>query len=324
MQGKDTPEAKAEVQVYVGLDVSKAAIDVYLHPLGHVFRIANTNQGLRQLKSRLACLKVVLVTIEATGKFHRQAHRTLHAAGYPVAVVNPLRSRLFAEAIGKLAKTDPIDARTLAIMGESLKLAANPPPAALIAELQELVLARRAAVTEKTALENRLGAVQSRFLIAGIKKLLKAVERHVAHLDTEIDRLIAGDPALARRQEILTSIPGIGRVVASTLVACLAELGMLSSKAIAMLAGLAPVACDSGESKGRRRIRGGREHVRSPLYLAAVSAVRCNPDLKAFYRRLRDEKAKPAKQALTAVARKLVTLANTLVHEDRLWVEKPA
>ena len=126
MQGKDTPEAKAEVQVYVGLDVSKAAIDVYLHPLGHVFRIANTNQGLRQLKSRLAGLKVVLVTIEATGKFHRQAHRTLHAAGYPVAVVNPLRSRLFAEAIGKLAKTDPIDARTLAIMGESLKLAANP------------------------------------------------------------------------------------------------------------------------------------------------------------------------------------------------------
>ena len=316
MQGKDTPEAKAEVQVYVGLDVSKAAIDVYLHPLGHVFRIANTNQGLRQLKSRLAGLKVVLVTIEATGKFHRQAHRTLHAAGYPVAVVNPLRSRLFAEAIGKLAKTDPIDARTLAIMGESLKLAANPPPAALIAELQELVLARRAAVTEKTALENRLGAAQSRFLIA--------VERHVAHLDAEIDRLIAGDPALARRQEILISIPGIGRVVASTLIACLAELGMLSSKAIAMLVGLAPVACDSGESKGRRRIRGGREHVRSPLYLAAVSAVRCNPDLKAFYRRLRDEKAKPAKQALTAVARKLVTLANTLVHDDRLWVEKPA
>ena len=160
--------------------------------------------------------------------------------------------------------------------------------------------------------------------MADIKKLLKAVERHVAHLDAEIDRLIADDPALARRQEILTSIPGIGRVVASTLIACLAELGMLSSKAIAMLVGLAPVACDSGESKGRRRIRGGREHVRSPLYLAAVSAVRCNPDLKAFYRRLRDEKAKPAKQALTAVARKLVTLANTLVHDDRLWVEKPA
>lgn len=324
MQGKDTPTAKAAAGVFVGLDVSKATIDVCLHPLGHVFRVPNTNAGLRRLKTTLARHTVMLVTVEATGKFHRQAHRTLHAAGYAVAVVNPLRSRLFAEAAGTLAKTDAIDARMLAVMGESLKLAATPPPAALLAELQELVLARQAATAEKTALENRRGAAESTVLRAALGKLLAAVARHLAHLDAEIDRLIAGDPGLARRFAILTSVPAIGRVVAATLIACLAELGLLSAKAIAMLVGLAPVPCDSGEAKGQRRIRGGRAHVRAPLYLAAISAVRCNPDLKAFSQRLRHDKGKPAKQALVAVARKLLTLANTLIHEDRLWVAKHA
>lgn len=324
MQGKDASAAKAEPQVYVGLDVCKAAIDVHLHPSGQAFRVLNTNQGLRQLKSKLAGHNVIVVTVEATGKFHRQAHRTLHAAGYAVSVVNPLRSRLFAEANGTLAKTDPIDARSLAVMGECLKLAATPPSTELIATLQELVLARRAAIAERTALTNRLGAAENKFLISDGKTLLKAVERHIERLDGEIDRLITADPALARRFEILTSIPSIGRVVAMTLIACLAEIGMLSSKAIAMLVGLAPVARDSGDSHGVRHIRGGREHVRSPLYLAAVTAARCNPDLKTFYQRLRTEKSKPAKVALTAVARKLLILANTLIHEDRLWVEKHA
>ena len=322
MQGKDTPTAKAEAGVYVGLDVSKAAIDVCLHPLGHLFRVPNTGPGLRQLKRQLARHTVLLVTLEATGKFHRQAHRSLNAAGYPVAVVNPLRARLFAEATGTLAKTDRIDARLLAVMGESLRLTATPPAAALVAELQELVLARQAASAEKTALENRRGAAEGTFLIAELGRRLAALERHITRLEAKIDAIIAGDPVLARRFAILTSIAGIGRVVAATLVACLAELGSLPAKAIAMLVGLAPVACDSGTATGQRRIRGGRAHVRSPLYLAAVSAVRCNPDLKAFYRRLRHEKAKSAKQALTAVARKLVVLANTLIHEDRLWVEK--
>lgn len=324
MQGKDTSAAKAEPQVYVGLDVCKAAIDVHLHPSGEAFRVLNTNQGLRELKNKISGLKVSVITVEATGKFHRQAHRTLHAAGYAVAVVNPLRSRLFAEARGDLAKTDTIDAKTLAVMGECFKLEATPPPAELVAALQELVLARRAAIADRTALENRLGAAENKFLIGDIKKLAKALDRHIEHLDAEIDRLIETDPALARRFEILTSIPGIGRVVAMTLIACLAEIGRLSAKAIAMLVGLAPIARDSGDSTGARHIRGGREHVRSPLYLGAVSAARYNPDLKAFYNRLRNEKQKPAKVALTAVARKLLILANTLIHEDRLWTEKPA
>jgi len=324
MQGKDISTAQAEAEVYAGLDVSKAAIDVYLHPIGQAFRVPNTPQGLQQLKKKLKGCGVELVVIEATGKFHRLAHRVLHAAKYPIAVVNPLRSRLFAEASGYLAKTDTIDARMLALMGASLQPRALPPPPALIAELQELVLARRAAVGEKTAAQNRLGAAASKLVVCELGKLVHAIERLIKKLEAEIGRLIASDPALARRRDILISIPGIGPAVAATLVAGLAELGILPSKQITALCGLAPMACDSGEFKGKRRIRGGREYVRSPLYLAALSAARVNPSLHAFYRRLRDERAKSAKHALTAVARKLVCLANTLITENRLWTEKPA
>jgi transposase len=162
MQGKVSSNDSAMDQVYVGIDVCKKWLDFAIHPVGHAERFENAAKGHKRLLRHLQSYPVALVVLEATGKLHRQANRPLHAAGYPVAVVNPLRARLFAEAAGKLAKTDPIDARTLAVMGESLKLAANPPPAARIAELQELVLARRAAVTEKTALENRKASCESR------------------------------------------------------------------------------------------------------------------------------------------------------------------
>jgi transposase len=317
MQGKVSPERSA-TPVYVGIDVCKAWLDVYLHPIGHKLRVANDRLGLRRLKCELARHRVALVVLEATGKFHREAHRNLHAAGLAVAVVNPLRSRLFAQACGALAKTDDIDARLLALLAESLEPAATPPLPEAIEELQELVNARAAAVQEATAIENRLGASQTAFLKAELARQHKVVKRHIARLQAEIVRRIAGDPVLARRYAILISVPGIGPIAAIALLTGLPELGQVTGKAASLMAGLAPIACDSGERTGQRRIRGGRAQVRTGLYWAAVTAARCNPGLKAFYERLRGV-GKTGKVAITAVMRKLVVLANTLLREDRLW-----
>lgn len=318
MQGKKLPEPSAEAKVYLGIDACKAWLDIYLHPLGRRLRVANSREGLKRLKRELAGTDIVLAVIEATGKYHRLAHRTLHAWGLAVAVVNPLRSRLFAEASGTLAKTDRIDARMLAIFGESLEPAPTPPPPERVEDLQELVRARQAATAEATALANRHGASQAGFLKRELARPLKALKAHIARLDEEIARLIASEAALAQRYQILRSIPGVGPVAAASLVAGLTELGLYSNKAIAALVGLAPVACDSGDKTGLRRIKGGRAHLRTPLYMAALAATRCNPELKAFYRRLRAN-GKAAKLALTAVMRKLAVLANTLVREDRFW-----
>lgn len=318
MQGTETSERSARIPVYVGIDVCKAWLDVYLHPVGRKFRVANDRVGLRLLKRELAPHRVYLIVMEATGKYHRQAHRTLHAAGLAVAVVNPLRSRLFAEAIGALAKTDALDARLLAVLGESLKPPARPPAPEALEALQELVGARQAATAETTALANRLGASQLSFVKAELRRRLNSLKRHLARLEAETRRRLESDPALWRRYTILKSISGIGPVAALSLLTGLAELGSCSGKAASLLAGLAPLARDSGDTAGQRRIRGGRAHVRRVLYMAALAAARCNPDLAAFYRRLREAGKKP-KVALTAVMRKLVVLANTLIHEDRLW-----
>ena len=318
MQGKVTSEAGAESAVYVGIDTCKAWLDVYLHPIGRSLRVANTENGLRELKRALTGLPIALVVIEATGKLHWLAHRALSAAGFPVAVVNPYRSRKLADALGQLAKTDAIDARVLAFFGEAIKPAATPVPAKVQAELAELVLARQAAKADATALANRIAAAENTRLKRLLAATLKAQEQLVAGLEQAISRLIESDETLARRFAILTSIKGIGPIVAATLVACLCELGVLPGRKVAMLAGVAPVNCDSGETRGQRHIKGGRAHVRSALYMAAVAAIRCNGDLKAFAERLRAA-GKPAKVAITAVMRKLVMLAGTLIKEDRHW-----
>jgi transposase len=317
MQGKVSPEPSA-TRVYVGIDVCKARLDVYIHPTGRKLSFSNDTLGLKRLKLSLVHHAVVLIVMEATSKYHRQAHRSLSASGLPVAVVNPLRSRLFAEAIGTLAKTDSVDARILAIFGESLDPAITPPPSQLIETLQELVRGRRAAVDARTALLNQLGVSKNKRLILEIKRQLRAFETSIANLEDEIAQLIKTDPRLERRLEILVSIPGVADLTAVALIVELQEIGALSAKQVALLAGLAPIAHDSGDANGVRHIKGGRAHLRQALYMAAVSASRCNPHLKAFYDRLK-AKGKDAKLALTAVMRKLVVLANTLVRENRTW-----
>lgn len=295
MQGQKSPERSAETRVYVGIDVCKDWLDVDIHPIGRKFRVPNTPEGLKSLKRQIAAMPDALIVMEATAKYHRQPHRTLHAAGYAVAIVNPLRARLFAEAFGQLAKTDKLDARLLATMGECLKPEARPPAPEELEALQEIVRARSAAIADRTALA-----------------------KHIDRLDAEIARRLATDPALKRRYDILISIPGVGPVAAVALVVGLPELGACSGNAASLLAGLAPLACESGASIGERRIKGGRRQVRTGLYFAAIAAARFNPQLSTVYKRLREAGKKP-KVAITAVMRKLVILANVLIHEDRPW-----
>ncbi len=317
MQGKVLPERSATA-VYAGIDVCKAWLDVYLHPLGHALRVANSREGLKQLKRELAPLKPALVVMEATGKYHREAHRTLSAAGFAVAVINPLRSRLFAEAAGQLAKTDRIDARMLALLAEGLAPKATPPSPEHLEELAELVQARSAATADLTALTNQHGESKTKVLKRELARRIEATKASIARLEAEIARRIASDATLARRFLILRSIKGVGPVTAAVLLTGLTELGHCSGKQAALLAGLAPIACDTGKTHGERHIKGGRAHVRTALYMAAVAAARSNPDLRAFYRRLRD-KGKKFKVAITAVMRKIVVLASALIRQDRIW-----
>jgi transposase len=320
MQGKSQPEARsAQDQVYVGIDVCKDHLDAYLHPYGRRLRLANDRDGIRRLKRELAGYDVCLVVMEATGKYHRLAHRSLGQSDFAVAVVNPLRSRLFAEARGTLAKTDRVDARMLALLGEALTPQARPIAPEVIEALQELVHAHSAATADRTALINRQAASQTAFLRGELKRQVANLERHIQRLANAITKRIAAEPALARRYEILVSIPGVGPTVAACLIADLPELGTLDRHAVACLAGLAPVADDSGDVQGPRHIKGGRAHPRRALYWAALSAARYNPDLRDFYKRLR-KNGKKTKVALTAVMRKLVILANTLLAQNRAWI----
>jgi transposase len=317
MQGKEASEQETR-KCTAGIDVSKNWLDGHVLPASKALRVPNTQEGIRQLKRWLLKHEVELVAVEATGKWHRGLCRSLAASPIKVAVADPYRVRMFAKAQGIFAKTDRIDARVLALFAALMSPSCRTPAPRALEALQELVTARTSAVAEETALKNQLAAVEGPFLKRQLKRRIVQLAAHIEALEKECLKQIKADEGLARRFAILTSIPSFGDVVAMTLVACLGELGSLTNKQIGALAGLAPVANDSGERQGARVIWGGRAAVRRMLYLAAVSAVRCNPDMTAFYSRLM-AKEPAAKRALIAVARKLVLLANTLIAQNRSW-----
>jgi transposase len=317
MQGKEASEQETQ-KCTAGIDVSKNWLDAHVLPASQSLRVANTREGICQLKRWLHRFKPRLVAIEATGKWHRELCRSLAASQFAVAVTDPYRVRMFAKAQGIFAKTDRIDAKVLALFAALMAPACRAPAPEALEALQELATARASAVTEQTALKNQLSAATGRFLTRQLTRRLAQLALHIEALENECLKQIEADDGLARRFAILTSIPGVGTVVATTLIACLGELGVLTNKQIAALAGLAPVPDDSGERQGIRVIWGGRAAVRRILYLAALSAARCSTDMKAFHQRLRASGKSP-KTALIAVARKLVLLANTLVARNRLW-----
>lgn len=325
MQGKEASEQETQ-NCTAGIDVSKSWLDVHVLPAGESLRVPNSREGIRRLKRWLFARKPSVVAVEATGKWHRTLCRSLHASGLAVALTDPYRVRQFAKAQGIFAKTDRLDARVLALFAAVMAPAARQPAPQALEALRELVTARASAVTEQIALKNQLAAAEEPFLKRQLDRRVLQLTTHIQALQHECLKRIKAEEGLAQRYAIITSVPGFGVVVAITLIACLTELGTLTAKQVASLAGLAPRADDSGERHGTRVIWGGRAAVRLILYLAAVTAARSNAAMKAFYQRL-IQSGKPPKVALVAVARKLAVLANILIAENRCWqpnAPKPA
>jgi len=260
------------------------------------------------------------VVFEPTGPYHRAFERRLAAAGLALVKVNPRQARRFAEATGKLAKTDRLDAAMLARMGTLLELQARPVRNKTLSELKDLHMARQALVKDRTAAKNRAKTIVLALLKRHNGQRLRQIERQIKAIEDAILAIIKTDPGLARRFAILTSIPGVCAITAFALLIDMPELGTLQAKQAASLAGLAPVVRQSGKWSGRAFIRGGRADVRQALYMPALVACRFNPDLKAKYQKL-IKAGKPAKVAITAIMRKLIILANTLLSDDRKWAK---
>jgi len=274
------------VTTCVGVDVSKDRLDVHLRPSGEAFAVARDGKGLENLVERLAGLDVSLIVLEATGGFETTAAAALAGAGLPLAVVNPRQIRDFARALGKLAKTDAIDAEVIALFAEKIRPEARPVATPHAQRLGELVARRRQVV-------EMIGMEANRRRRAADKRLTKKIDRHIAFLekeladvDTDIDAGVRASPAWRETEDLLTSVPGVGPVTARTLIAELPELGGLDRRKLAALVGVAPFNRDSGAWRGHRMIGGGRTSVRNVLYMAALAATRCNPVIKDAYQRL--------------------------------------
>jgi len=258
------------------------------------------------------------IVYEPTGPYHRAFERRLAAAGFALVKVNPRQARRFAEATGRLAKTDRLDAAMLARMGALLDLEARPAPSPVLGDLKDLHTARAALVKARTATRNRAKTLTLSILKRHNAAQLRQIERQMVAIDAEISALIQADPDLGRRFAILVSIPGVSAITAFALIIDMPELGSLTSGQAASLAGLAPVARQSGKWTGRAFIRGGRANVRQALYMPALVALRFNPDLKTKYEKLKAT-GKPSKVAITAIMRKLLLLANALLRDGRKW-----
>jgi transposase len=308
---------------FVGIDVSKDVLDLHARPTAQTVRAGNDPDGVASITTRVVALGATLVVIEATGGYEHPLAASLAAAGVPVAVVNPRQVRQFAGATGRTAKTDALDAEVLARFAEAVRPDPRPLPGPETRRLAEILGRRRQLPGMRTMESNRLAQTADRGVRKDIQAHLRWLDDHLDRIDRELAGAIEASPVWRANDDLLRSIPGVGRVVSRTLLAEFPELGALSREQVAALAGLAPMNRDSGRWAGHRFITGGRAGVRSALYMAALSARRFNPRLKAFADRLAG-KGKPAKVVLVAVARKLLVLANAVLRTRKPWDEKVA
>src|SRR2546426_5027050 len=303
--------------VVVGVDVAKEQVDVAVRPSGDRWRVVNDDTGVGALVARLRPLAPALVLCEATGGFERAAIAALAAAGLPVVVANPRQVRDFARATGQLAKTDQLDAAMLALFAERVRPTPRP-LADEAARLLDAVLTRRRQLLEMLVAEkNRLGFAPKP-LHRGIQAHIRWLERQLDDVTKELAGLIEASPVWRAQDDLLQSVPGVGPIVSYTLLGELPELGTLSHKQAAALAGVAPLARDSGTLRGKRMVWGGRASVRTALFMAVLCGRRWNPVLKVFYERL-IAAGKPTKVALIACARKLLTILNAMMRDQSRW-----
>lgn len=309
--------------IYIGIDVSKDRLDVASCPVGESFAIPRNGAGIDELIERLRAISPCLIAIEATGGFERIVAAGLAGAELPVVVVNPANVRSFADALGKRAKTDPIDAYVIAHYAEAAKVQPRPLPDEMTRLLADLVARRRQIVEMIAAESQRAQRVSNPRLKKSIARLRKALEKELSELDDDIGDHVRGTPAWAEKEDLLASVPGIGPVIASSLIAELPELGTLDRRQIAALVGLAPWTRQSGKWRGKSFIGGGRASVRSALFMGAMVASRFNPQLKLFRDKL-VAAGKPKLVAIIAVARKLLTILNAILRDKTPWQPKNA
>lgn len=304
-------------ECFVGIDISKAMIDIDAFPLQNRFSARNDESGRSEILSVLQTLSPTLVVVEATGGLEAPLAALLIEQGMAVAVINPRQARDFAKALGILAKTDRVDAHVLARFAQAIRPEARPRPSQETAELSAMLVRRRQLVEMVTAENNRLQSASPR-VAKTIHQHIQWLEKRLADADNDLDNLIRASPAWQRKAELMQSVPGMGRVTTTALLAQLPELGLLTNKQISGLVGVCPYSRDSGMMRGRRTIWGGRANVRAALYMAALVGSRYNPVLKAFYQRLLAA-GKPKKVALVACMRKLLTILNAMLKHDKSW-----
>lgn len=311
----------SSTNLYAGIDVSKARLDVALCPTADHFEVANDQVGIDSLVVQLQeQARPMLVVLEATGGLERSLVAALAAAAIPIAVVNPRQARDFARATGRLAKTDKIDAEILARFGEALRPQPRPIPTEEAREFAAILARRRQIIEMLTAEKNRSGATLSKPVKKRIEAHIKWLEKELSRTDDDLDQTIRASAIWRENEALLKSVPGVGPVLARTLLAELPELGgaELNPKQLAALVGVAPLNRDSGTLRGRRTIWGGRERVREVLYMGALVATRFNPTIKEFYERL-CARGKPKKVALVACMRKLLTILNAILKNRTPW-----
>jgi transposase len=302
---------------FIGIDVSKDHLDIAIRPIQEKLRVLNNDEGVHIVVERLRQLNPVLIVLEATGRYHRLVLGQLLAAGLPAIAINPRQARDFAGATGQLAKTDRIDAQVLAEFAEKIRPELRSMPDEATQELEALSTRRRQLVgilsSEKNRIHTAPKAVRPR-----IQKHIHWLEKEILQLEKELDRRIRSSPAWREKEDLLRTCKGIGPVTTQTMLSCLPELGTLSGRRISALVGVAPFADDTGNYKGKRRIRGGRLDVRAVLYMATLAAIRHNHVIRDFHRRL-IAAGKAKKVAITACMRKLLITLNALVRDKKPW-----
>jgi transposase len=307
----------------IGIDISKDTLDVFRLTDGRHMQVLNGKGGYTKLLRWIGTQPTPLIIFEATGAYHRQLEQALGAKAIPFVKVNPMQARRFAQASGKLAKTDRVDCEMLAKMGVALQLVPKPLNTESLYDLRELLSARRALIKDRTAAKARKATVSNALVKQQLEKRLRQIESDIAKIDALMLELARQDQRMSERLDILFSIPGIGVITALMILVDMPEIGGLNSKQVASLSGLAPMSQSSGKWQGKARIQGGRPNLRKSIFMPALVAIRFNPDLKAKYDQL-VAAGKEKKVAITAVMRKLLVLANALLRDQRKWTEKGA
>ncbi|ERS82308.1 MULTISPECIES: IS110 family transposase [Marinobacter] len=306
-----------QTPVNVGVDVGKANLDIALHPSGQFYTIPNTEAHIRRFVRILKNYSIERIVVEASGRYEQALVQACDQAGLPIIIVNPISVRRYAQAIGVLAKTDRIDAQVIAQYAATLKPEFKPIPDKTSQKIKDL-LVRRSQLLEMSTMEKNRLQILPKPLHRSIKSMLRMLQSQIETVTRQIEQEVAKVDQWRSKMEIMTSVPGVGKVLAYTFLSELPELGSLNRKEIAALVGVAPINRDSGKLNGKRRIRGGRHRVRTVMFMAMLSSIQCNPVFKRFYERLKAQ-GKIPKVALIACMRKMIVVLNTMIKNQESW-----